>query len=304
MIEEKSKKTLLYLDFNPLLLKISLVLFKSPRGKKLKILVIVRQTPDTEAKIQTNSSGDGILTDDIKWILNPFDEFAVEEAVQIKEKTGAEVVVLTVGAERSVDAIRTSLAMGGDSGVHIKDDSFADMDPYALGKVIGSKIKSLGDIDLIIAGKKWIDEESNQVPIQVAEELGIPQATLASKVEVDESSKTAKVTSVIEGGEEIRELKLPAIITVEQGINEPRYASLPGIMKAKKKPCEEVGPGDINSDEIGISADALGVAGSRVKTDSIEIPTITRSLKVIEGNDVQQASSELAKLLREEAKII
>ena len=105
MIEEKSKKTLLYLDFNPLLLKMSLVLFKSPRGKKLKILVIVRQTPDTEAKIQTNSSGDGIQTDDIKWILNPFDEFAVEEAVQIKEKTGAEVVVLTVGAERSVDAI-------------------------------------------------------------------------------------------------------------------------------------------------------------------------------------------------------
>ena len=121
---------------------------------------------------------------------------------------------------------------------------------------------------------------------------------------MDEGSKTAKVTSNIEGGEEVRELKLPAIITVEQGINEPRYASLPGIMKAKKKPCEEVGPGDINSDEIGISADALGVAGSRVKTDSIEIPTITRSLKVIEGNDVQQASSELAKLLREEAKII
>ena len=182
MIEEKFKKTHLYLDFNPLLLKISLVLFKSPRGKKLKILVIVRQTPDTEAKIKTNSSGDGIQTDDIKWILNPFDEYAVEEAVQIKEKSGAEVVVLTVGAERSVDAIRTSLAMGGDSGVHIKDDSFADMDSYALGKVIGSKIKSLGDIDLIIAGKKWIDEESNQVPIQVAEELGIPQATLASKV--------------------------------------------------------------------------------------------------------------------------
>ena len=108
------------------------------------------------------------------------------------------------------------------------------MDTYALAKVIGAKIKALGDIDLILAGKKWIDEESSQVPLQVAEELSIPQATLASKIEVDEGSKTAKVTSVIEGGERIVELKLPALITVEQGINEPRYASLPGIMKAKK----------------------------------------------------------------------
>ena len=270
----------------------------------MKILVIVRQTPDTEAKIQTNSAGNGIQTDDIKWILNPFDEFAVEEAVQIKEKSNAEVVVLTVGSDKAVDAIRTALAMGGDSGVHIKDDAFADMDTYALAKVIGAKIKALGDIDLILAGKKWIDEESSQVPLQVAEELSIPQATLASKVEVDEGSKTAKVTSVIEGGERIIELKLPAVITVEQGINEPRYASLPGIMKAKKKPCEEVGKGDINGDEIGISEGELGIDGSRYKNDAIEIPTITRSLKVIDGNDVQQASSELAKLLREEAKII
>ncbi len=271
----------------------------------MKILVIVRQTPDTEAKIQANSDGNGIKTDDIKWILNPFDEYAVEEAVQIKEKTGAEVVILTVGADRSVDALRQALAMGGDSGVHIKDESFADMDPYALGKVIGSKIKALGDIDLIFAGKKWIDEESSQVPIQVAEEIGIPQATLASKVEVDDASKTVKVTSVIEGGEEVRELKFPALITVEQGINEPRYASLPGIMKAKKKPCEEVGPDGINGDEIGISGEALGAAGSRISVNSIEIPTISRSLKVLDGRaEAVQASADLAKLLREEAKII
>ncbi len=279
---------------------------------ELKIVVIVRQTPDTEAKIQANASGNGIETSDIKWILNPFDEFAVEEAVQIKEATGAELIVLTVGPDRSVEALRTALAMGGDSSIHIKDESFGEMDSYALAKVIASKIKAMGDVDLIFAGKKWIDEESGQVAIQVAEELAIPQATLATRVAVDEGAKKVKVQSEIEGGQRIVEMTFPALITCERGLNEPRYASLPGIMKAKKKPLEEVLIDSINLEETGLTQDGLGSAGSRIKVDSIDIPVIKRSLNIIKGekadtvqaDEIQKASENLAKLLREEAKIL
>ena len=279
---------------------------------ELKIVVIVRQTPDTEAKIQANASGNGIETSDIKWILNHFDEFAVEEAVQIKEATGAELIVLTVGPDRSVEALRTALAMGGDSSIHIKDESFGEMDSYALAKVIASKIKAMGDVDLIFAGKKWIDEESGQVAIQVAEELAIPQATLATRVAVDEGAKKVKVQSEIEGGQRIVEMTFPALITCERGLNEPRYASLPGIMKAKKKPLEEVLIDSIDLEETGLTQDGLGSAGSRIKVDSIDIPVIKRSLNIIKGekadtvqaDEIQKASENLAKLLREEAKIL
>ena len=278
----------------------------------MKIVVIVRQTPDTEAKIQANASGNGIETSDIKWILNPFDEFAVEEAVQIKEATGAELIVLTVGPDRSVEALRTALAMGGDSSIHIKDESFGEMDSYALAKVIASKIKAMGDVDLIFAGKKWIDEETGQVAIQVAEELAIPQATLATRVAVDEGAKKVKVQSEIEGGQRIVEMTFPALITCERGLNEPRYASLPGIMKAKKKPLEEVLIDSIDLEETGLTQDGLGSAGSRIKVDSIDIPVIKRSLNIIKGekadtvqaDEIQKASENLAKLLREEAKIL
>tara|TARA_B100001142_G_scaffold300856_1_gene325986 strand:- start:21551 stop:22387 length:837 start_codon:yes stop_codon:yes gene_type:complete len=278
----------------------------------MKIVVLVRQTPDTEAQITANSSGNGIDESSIKWILNPFDEFAVEEAVQIKENTGAEVIILGVGPDRALETIRTALAMGGDSAIHIKDDNFGATDSYATAKLIAAKIKAIGDVDLILAGKKWIDEESGQVPIQVAAELNIPQATIATKVDIDEATKTAKVQSEIEGGQRIIELSFPALVTTERGINEPRYASLPGIMKAKKKPLEEVTLDTINLEELGLTAESLGVAGSRYKVDNIDIPVIKRSLNVLKGGnsdmveagEIQAAAENLTKLLREEAKII
>lgn len=278
----------------------------------MKIVVLVRQTPDTEAQITANSSGNGIDESSIKWILNPFDEFAVEEAVQIKENTGAEVIILGVGPDRALETIRTALAMGGDSAIHIKDDNFGATDSYATAKLIAAKIKAIGDVDLILAGKKWIDEESGQVPIQVAAELNIPQATIATKVDIDEATKTAKVQSEIEGGQRIVELSFPALVTTERGINEPRYASLPGIMKAKKKPLEEVTLDTINLEELGLTAESLGVAGSRYKVDNIDIPVINRSLNVLKGGnsdmveagEIQAAAENLTKLLREEAKII
>ena len=279
----------------------------------MKILVIVSQTQDTEAKIQVSASGDSIDTGDMKWIMNPYDEFAVEEAIQTKEKHGGEVVIISIGPARVVDAIRQALAMGADSAVHINGDSFAETDSFATAKLIASEIKKLGDFDVIFTGMKIIDEESGQVGVQIAEELGIPHVSLVSKVvEIKADAKKAVCQKEIDGGHVVVEVPLPCLITCPDAMNEPRYASLPGIMKAKKKPLTEVGVGDINFDELGFGADAISKQGARVTTTAIEVPQIERKLKIIKGSDepmvkgeeVANAAEELIKLLREDAKVI
>lgn len=279
----------------------------------MKILVIVSQTQDTEAKIKVSAGGDSIDTEGMKWIMNPYDEFAVEEAIQTKEKHGGEVVVISMGPGRVIESIRQALAMGADSAVHIKDDSFADVDSFAMGKVIANEIEKLGEFDIIFTGMKIIDEESGQVGIQIAEELGIPHVSLVSKVvEIDPGAKKTVCQKEIDGGHMVVEVPLPCLITCPDAMNEPRYASLPGIMKAKKKPLTEITLADINTGDLGLSAEALGKDGARVKTLEIQVPQIERKLKIIKGQDepmvkgaeVEQAAEELVKLLREEAKVI
>ena len=279
----------------------------------MKIIVVISQTQDTEAKIGVASSGDAIDTSAMKWILNPYDEFAIEEALRTKEKFGGEVILVTMGPARAVEALRTGLAMGADSAVHIKDDCFGSSDNYAIGKVLGSEIRKLGEYDLILTGFKIIDQESVQVGIHVAEELGIPHVALVSKIiQIDPDQKKVTCQKEIDGGHVVVEVPLPALITCPDGMNEPRYASLPGIMKAKKKPLKEVGIEDINLSELGLTREALGKDGSRVKTTSIRVPQIERKLKIITGKDnptvkgdeVRESADELVRLLREEAKVI
>ncbi len=279
----------------------------------MKIIVVISQTQDTEAKISVASSGDAIDTSAMKWILNPYDEFAIEEALKTKEKFGGEVVLLTMGPARAVEALRTGLAMGADSAVHIKDDSFGFSDNYAIGKVIASEIGNLGEYDLIFTGFKIIDQESVQVGIHIAEELGIPHVALVSKIiQIDPGQKKITCQKEIDGGHVVVEVPLPALITCPDAMNEPRYASLPGIMKAKKKPLKEVNIGDIDLSAIGLSAENLGKEGARVRTANIRVPQIERKLKVISGKDnpmvkgdeVKESADELLRLLREEAKVI
>lgn len=279
----------------------------------MKIIVVISQTQDTEAKIGVASSGDAIDTSAMKWILNPYDEFAIEEALKTKEKFGGDVTLVTMGPARAVEALRTGLAMGADSAVHIKDDNFGHSDNYAIGKVLGSEIKKLGEYDLILTGFKIIDQESVQVGIHVAEELGIPHVALVSKIiQIDPDQKKVTCQKEIDGGHVVVEVPLPALITCPDGMNEPRYASLPGIMKAKKKPLKEVGIDDINLSELGLTREALGKDGARVKTTNIRVPQIERKLKIITGKDnptvkgdeVRQSADELLRLLREEAKVI
>ena len=185
----------------------------------MKILVIISQTQDTEAKIQVSASGDSIDTEGMKWIMNPYDEFAIEEAIQTKEKHGGEVVIVAIGPARVIEIIRQALAMGADSAVHINGDSFADTDSFATGKLIASEIKKLGEFDVIFTGMKIIDEESGQVGIQVAEELGIPHVSLVSKViEINADARKAVCQKEIDGGHVVVEVpkleKLPDYLMI------------------------------------------------------------------------------------------
>jgi len=277
----------------------------------MKIVVFVSQTLDTEARVAVSSSGDSVDTEDVKWILNPYDEFAVEEAIQTKEKLGGEVIIVSAGPARVIEAIRQALAMGADSGVHIKDDGFAETDNYTIAKIVASEIKKIGGVDFVLTGMKIIDDESVQVGIQLAEELGLPHVSLVSKVvEVDESKLVCR--KEIDGGSVVVEVPLPALITCPDAMNEPRYASLPNIMKARKKPVNEITLDDIDFGSLGISRDAVGKNGSKVKTVKIEVPVIDRKLKIIKGSDdttvkgeeIAQSVQELVQLLRDDAKVL
>jgi len=277
----------------------------------LKIVVFVSQTLDTEARVAVSSSGDSVDTEDVKWILNPYDDFAVEEAIQTKEKLGGEVIIVSAGPARVIEAIRQALAMGADSGVHIKDDGFAETDNYTIAKIVASEIKKIGGVDFVLTGMKIIDDESVQVGIQLAEELGLPHVSLVSKV-VDVDASKLVCQKEIDGGSVVVEVPLPALITCPDAMNEPRYASLPNIMKARKKPVNEITLDDIDFGSLGISRDAVGKNGSKVKTVKIEVPVIDRKLKIIKGSDdttvkgeeIAQSVQELVQLLRDDAKVL
>lgn len=277
----------------------------------MKIVVFVSQTLDTEARVAVSSSGDSVDTEDVKWILNPYDEFAVEEAIQTKEKLGGEVIIVSAGPARVIEAIRQALAMGADSGVHIKDDGFAETDNYTIAKIVASEIKKIGGVDFVLTGMKIIDDESVQVGIQLAEELGLPHVSLVSKV-VDVDASKLVCQKEIDGGSVVVEVPLPALITCPDAMNEPRYASLPNIMKARKKPVNEITLDDIDFGSLGISRDAVGKNGSKVKTVKIEVPVIDRKLKIIKGSDdttvkgeeIAQSVQELVQLLRDDAKVL
>ena len=189
-------------------------------------------------KVKIAADGRSIQQDGIKWIVNPFDEIAVEEALRIKEARGdVEVVVVSIGPAAASEQIRTALAMGADRGILVVTDEYIDSD--AAARVLVELYKK-DDYKLVIMGKQSIDSDSNQTGQILASALGIGQATFASKLVVDEGWSTANVTREVDGGLETISVKLPAVVTTDLRLNEPRYPSLPGIVKAKKKPLEEI----------------------------------------------------------------
>lgn len=202
----------------------------------MKILVAVKRVVDYAVKIRVKTDGSGIELANVKMSINPFDEIAVEEAVQLKEKgTASEVVVVSIGSTKSQDTLRTALAIGADRGILVETPENAYIEPLAVAKILKEVVSSELP-QVVIMGKQAIDDDCNQTGQMLAAVLGWPQATFASKVVF--SDNTVQVTREIDGGLETVKLKLPAVITTDLRLNEPRYPSLPNIMKAKKKPLD------------------------------------------------------------------
>lgn len=257
----------------------------------MNIIACIKQVPDTEAQIKVKADGSGIEEGGIKWIMNPYDEFGVEEALRLKEKFGGEVTIISVGPARAMEAIRTALAMGAEKGILIDDPVLYRADSYATAEALAAVIKGL-PYDIIFCGQRAIDGDCGQVGAILAELLGIPQVTFVTKLEIDGTK--VRATRPIEGAQYVIETSLPCVITATKGLNEPRYASLPGIMKAKKKPV------DVKN------AAAIGVSGaSKAKVVKFVPPPARPPGKIIAADGTPEGkAAELAKLLREEAKVI
>jgi electron transfer flavoprotein beta subunit len=254
----------------------------------MNILVLVKQTFDTEEKIVIQNGQ--ISEAGVEFILNPYDEYAVEEAVKIKEDSDAEVTVLTVGPARSENVLRTALAMGADKGIIVELEE--GKDEYSIAKMIKAATKGQ-EYDLIIGGNMAIDSGAGQVAVRVAEEFGIPQVSAITKLSLEGSK--AIVERDVEGDMEVIEVNLPFLATTQQGLNEPRYPSLPGIMKAKKKPLER-----LSVEDLELSEDDLT---SRTIVQDQYLPSKKQAGRILEGEMDQQVQA-LVTLLRSEAKVV
>jgi electron transfer flavoprotein beta subunit len=209
----------------------------------MKVLVPVKRVVDYNVKVRVKSDGSGVELANVKMSMNPFDEIAVEEAIRLKEKGKVtEIIAVSIGPQQAQETIRTALAMGADRGILVKTDTAPE--PLAVAKLLKAVVAQEGP-DLVILGKQAIDDDANQTGQMLAAMLGWPQGTFASNVEIGDAG--LEVTREVDGGLQTLSLKLPAIVTTDLRLNEPRYASLPNIMKAKKKPIAETSP-----DQLGV----------------------------------------------------
>ncbi len=249
----------------------------------MKLLVAVKRVVDYNVKVRVKSDKSGVETAGVKMSMNPFDEIAVEEAVRLKEKgIATEIVAVSIGVAQCQETIRTALAMGADRGVLVETD--VAVEPLAVAKLLKAVAEKEG-ADLVILGKQAIDDDMNATGQMLAALLGWPQGTFASKVEIADG--TATVTREVDGGLETLALGLPAVVTADLRLNEPRYASLPNIMKARKKTIDTVKPGDLGVD-VAPRLTTLSVSEPPVRKAGIKVPDV----------------ATLVEKLRNEAKVI
>ncbi|WP_419799378.1 MAG: electron transfer flavoprotein subunit beta/FixA family protein [Terasakiella sp.] len=249
----------------------------------MKVLVAVKRVIDYNVKIRVKSDNTGVETANVKMSMNPFDEIAVEEAIRLKEAGKAdEVVVVSMGEKKCQETIRTALAMGGDRGILVETDE--DLQPLAVAKILKGIVEKENP-DMIILGKQAIDDDNGQTGQMLAALLGWPQGTFASKVELGDDS--VNVTREVDGGLQTVKLSLPAIVTSDLRLNEPRYAALPNIMKAKKKPLDTVSPADFGVDVtprlkvLKVEEPAARSAGIKVDSVAQLVDKLKNEAKVI-----------------------
>ena len=258
----------------------------------MEILVLLKQVPDTESLIQVADNGTSIKTEGLKYVINPYDELAVEEALKIRDAQGGSVTIISMGPAKAAEVIRKALAMGADKGILV-DPGDVVCDGLMTAKLLAAAVKTIS-YDLIIAGHRAVDDDSYQVATAVAEVLDIPNISMAIKADVADGVLRCQTT--VEGGTKEIEAPLPALMTTQRGLNEPRHTSMPGIMKAKKKPLETKTVAD-----LGLEAGALKPLAV---IKSMSLPVQRKGGRVIEGASVQAKVQELVRLLNEEAKVL
>ncbi len=262
----------------------------------MNIFVLVKQVPDTETKVKPNGDATFIDTASVKWIMNPYDEIAVEQALLVKAaNAGSTVTVIRVGEVKDTEAVRTALAMGCDDAILIEGAD--NLDSFSTAKALKMGIEKSGkSADLLFAGKQAIDDDCLQVPQLLAQMLGIP--SVSNVIGFEQSGDTLTLKREIEGGtSEIYEISGPAVVAVTKGLNTPRYASLPGIMKAKRKPMEKYVVAD-----LGVTAD-----DAKVQCSNFRLPPekpAGKKFDAMEEDQHAKVAQEVANLLRTEAKVI
>lgn len=261
----------------------------------MKIVVIIKKTPDTESKIKLSADLKNIETGDMKFIINPYDEFAIEEALKIKEKAGTgEVVIASFGSDDVKELIIKGLAMGADRGLLISNEGLENADSLTVAKVLSAAIKAEG-AQLVFGGKQGIDDDNMHVGPMIAELLNWPHVNVVNELTISGTSGTA--VREVEGGQaEVYEFALPAYIGANKALNTPRYASLPGIMKAKKKPLDRKTVADFGLNSADLQ--------SKTVIRGYQYPPEKPAGKIFKGEDVATMVDKVVQLLRQEAKII
>ena len=261
----------------------------------MKILVFLKKTPDTESKIQISGNNTAIESGDVKFIINPYDEYAIEEAIQLKEKNpGTEVVIASLGDDSVRELIIKGLAMGGDRGLLISNEGLQNADSLAITKVLAGAAKA-EKADLVLVGKQAIDDDNMHIGPMLGELLGWAHINVVNKLVIDGTNASAEREA--EGGHvEVYKFALPAVIGANKSLNNPRYAALPGIMKAKKKPFDIKKPAD-----FGVDA---GQLQAKVIAKSYKYPPQKPAGQIFKGEAVDAMVAKVVKLLREEAKVL
>jgi electron transfer flavoprotein beta subunit len=264
----------------------------------MKIAVCIKQVPNTEARLRVSRDGRWVEEEDLPFVINESDEYALEEGLRIAEKTGGEVVVFSLGPERVKEALRKALAVGAARAVHLSDPAFAGGDALATGRALAAAL-TRDSVDRVLTGSQSDDVGFGGTGSVVAGHLGWPHVWLVMGVEVEEGNASAKVTREMESGvNEVSRVRLPAVLEIQAGINHPRYASLKGIMAAKKKEIATASPAD-----LGLDAAGVGTAGSRLEIVSVSFPESGKGAQMLEG-DAKAAAGKLVEKLQKEARVL
>lgn len=256
------------------------------------IAVLVKRVPDTASTFAIGADEKSVDTANLKYVMSPYDEHAVEEAIKIREDKGGEAVVVSLGVEGVKETIRTALAMGMDRAVLVREDNPSELGHLGIAKALAAAVKTLSP-DLVLAGKQAVDDDASQVPERVAEILEIPHASIVTKIELGDGN--AVVEREIEGGHYEVEVPLPALFTTQKGINTPRYPTLPNIMKAKKKEIKEM-----TLEELGLNRDDLK---SGLSVENMSLPRQERLNNVLDGEHADTVK-QLVSALKEEEKVL